>query len=637
MKDTSNSNALSAEDEAKLKKYRKMQKMRMPQQSIINRMIQDKIDRALIGKLFPDAMEGKVASKGGGGGKGSLLKSLKKKKPELPPNLKPKKVIKPNAKMKQLHWICVNPFDVKLTIWSTINDSKIKFDARDLESKFCWKQQTSNSQSNNEQKVEQKRSKKKEVVRVLDTRRSYNVEIFLGRLKMDPWVIREAILSFNEEKLNLDKIQKLTNFVPTAAECQLLDGYEKETNLAVAETFFKILKSVDANLKQRLELWTFKLDFRHLIHDAHGKLMELQLGYECIKKSKHLAEVFTIILAIGNYMNGSTKKGQSYGFKLASLVQLNRSRTVDNSQTLMEYLYLFMVGNQDTADEDCKEENVNNIKPSQYSHCLEFVEDLLPLTDAIHVDVSILRSNIGQIGAKLRLIGNRIKNEKQSGGPRIGDAFVSVMQPFHRQAVKQHEKLVKFQDKVCELLKELGVWLNEGKDKNFQYLQTLHDFRSNFIHAKKTVVEKIEIKRRMARKKKAREEAEELKKQRKKRRKRIKKQKIVIELFKDEDIANNDEKEPSSNTNTNKKDNLQNSNKNTNKEKMEIAVDEEDDESSEVSPPVDQFQPRDRLNSRAVNVTDLVISQVVADNTSNFIRKLQSRNKRFANFLLFRK
>ena len=148
----------------------------------------------------------------------------------------------------------------------------------------------------------------------------------------------------NEGVLSLDTIHKLINFVPTAEEAQQLDGYEKEKNLGVAENFVKIVRTVDANLVERLVLWEFKLEFNDLYHHEKQSLIWLKKGHDAVRQSLSLKRILTLILSIGNYMNGSTAKGQAYGFKLASLNQLTRSRTVDSSATLMEYIYEFLDG-----------------------------------------------------------------------------------------------------------------------------------------------------------------------------------------------------------------------------------------------------------------------------------------------------
>ena len=117
----------------------------------------------------------------GGGGPSGLSKALsmgsilkrKKKKEErpLPENLKPKPVIKPKASMRNLHWTKVSPYDVEQTIWNDIDEATVKFNKKELETKFCWKQI---EKSENDTKPEKP---KNETVRVLDTRRSYNIEV----------------------------------------------------------------------------------------------------------------------------------------------------------------------------------------------------------------------------------------------------------------------------------------------------------------------------------------------------------------------------------------------------------------------------------------------------------------------------
>eukprot|EP00483_Globobulimina_turgida_P011728 UN11750 len=176
----------------------------------------------------------------------------------------------------------------------------------------------------------------------------------------------------NDNKLSLDTIHKLINFVPTSEEAQQLNGYENEKNLGVAENFVKIIRSVDNNLVERLILWEFKMDFNDLYRQEEESLIFLRKAHNSVSKSKSLKLIFRLVLKIGNYMNGSTNKGQAYGFKLASLSQLMRSRTTDNSSTLMEYLYEII--SCDTNDNDFKQ-------------CLDFLKDLPALEDATIVDV----------------------------------------------------------------------------------------------------------------------------------------------------------------------------------------------------------------------------------------------------------
>eukprot|EP01083_Nonionella_stella_P043405 117082_1 len=465
-KNKTQNNSAKKDDDAKLNKYKRMIKMNIPKQSVINRMRQDQVSSSLIAMLFPNAVEAKNAKP-----TSTIMNGIQKKKakpkPKLPPDLKPKSVIKPRNKMRNLHWTTVNPFDVKKTIWKHIDEQDLKLDIESLESKFCWKRiETKAKAQTNEEKNKKKRVKP-EIVRVLDTRRAYNIEIFLGRLRMNPWNLREAMLALNEDRLSLDTIHKLINFVPTAEESQCLNGYEKEKNLGVAENFVKIVRTVDDNLIERLVLWEFKMEFDDLYNSEIQKLHWLRTAHDLVHNSDDLRLMFCVILSIGNYMNGSTAKGQAYGFKLNSLSQLIRSRMVDNSGTLLQFIYEFL-----DADE------------THYKNALNFTKDLQCLEDATTVDIPILRQNIAAIGSKLKLIQKRInKYNKSSEIHRMGDNFLPVFTPFYNESINKFNVLQSKRDTVFKLLKDLAMWLNEPNDRNFKFLKTLNEFRLNFLNA----------------------------------------------------------------------------------------------------------------------------------------------------------
>ena len=49
-------------------------------------------------------------------------------------------------------------------------------------------------------------------------------------------------------------------------------------------------------------------------------------------------QVLETILALGNYLNGSTSRGGAYGFKLEGLLKLGSVKSVDNKESLLHYL-----------------------------------------------------------------------------------------------------------------------------------------------------------------------------------------------------------------------------------------------------------------------------------------------------------
>ena len=407
-----------------------------------------------------------------------LVNKFNKPSIELPPNLKRRETINPSVKMRNLHWNPVNPFDVDKTIWNDVNEyeNDIKIDVKTLEKKFCWKEI-----ENKTSKPGASKKHKKEVVTVLESKRAYNVEIFLARIKLNNSQIRTAMLSMDETVLTRDKIDKLINFVPTQAEAQLLSNYEHEPHLGKAETFFKTLITVDNNLKQRLELWSFKIQFDELLAFEKEKIMALSKGAQCLQNSKNFKFVLCAILLIGNYMNGGTKKGKAYGFKISSLTQLTRSRSVDNKQTLLEYLYEFL------------------------DYDVRFVNELEALDSACDVDIPALRAAVSGIGGQL----NQTKARLEQKSKNKDDKFIQVMKPFYERAIKEYENVKQLQTDVTKELNKIGIWLNEAKDTNCLYLKTINQFREEFIQIEKMVAAKREKEKKEEEKEKKKEKEKE--------------------------------------------------------------------------------------------------------------------------------
>jgi len=57
-----------------------------------------------------------------------------------------------------------------------------------------------------------------------------------------------------------------------------------------------------------------------------------------VKQSRKLTQILQVCLAIGNYLNGSTFRGEAYGFKLDALNKLAETKAADGTTTLLHYI-----------------------------------------------------------------------------------------------------------------------------------------------------------------------------------------------------------------------------------------------------------------------------------------------------------
>lgn len=73
-----------------------------------------------------------------------------------------------------------------------------------------------------------------------------------------------------------------------------------------------------------------------MFSEAQNKLRAVEHALDDLEKSDTFKQLLRIILAVGNYLNAGTQKGQAFGFKLGSLRMLDSTKTSDNSKTLLQ-------------------------------------------------------------------------------------------------------------------------------------------------------------------------------------------------------------------------------------------------------------------------------------------------------------
>ena len=69
-----------------------------------------------------------------------------------------------------------------------------------------------------------------------------------------------------------------------------------------------------------------------------------------MKNSKKLKRVIEVVLKLGNYLNGGTRRGGLYGFKIDALKKLNTIKTNDNKRNLLHWLANYFEENDSVKD-----------------------------------------------------------------------------------------------------------------------------------------------------------------------------------------------------------------------------------------------------------------------------------------------
>lgn len=219
---------------------------------------------------------------------------------------KEKEKKKPKVLLKNLMWNVVPPTKIKDTIWEKVDDSKVMLDVESIEREFV----------NNKAKVIEKdddkgHAKKEEInkLSLLPPEKAKNIEIVLGKLKIDFNVLANALLKCDEKVLNLSTLESLIAIIPNEVDLKPLREFEgdKET-LANPEKFLFILMDVPS-FYERLQAMKFALVYEELLEDIELKLNVLSRVWNGVHKDPLFLEIMQYILAVGNYLNGTSARG----------------------------------------------------------------------------------------------------------------------------------------------------------------------------------------------------------------------------------------------------------------------------------------------------------------------------------------
>jgi hypothetical protein len=156
--------------------------------------------------------------------------------------------------------------------------------------------------------------------------------------------LRQQIVELSEE-LSLESLEALLKYGPEPDEVETLTSYTGETEaLASAEQFFFMLISIP-HLQAKLSASIFRRQFDATLAAVGKDIRNMKLALRQILESPKLKEVFTIILAFGNYINGSTSRGGAWAFKLDALPKLRELKSNKVGMTLLHYMHEFIEKN----------------------------------------------------------------------------------------------------------------------------------------------------------------------------------------------------------------------------------------------------------------------------------------------------
>lgn len=274
--------------------------------------------------------------------------------------------------------------------------------------------------------------KKKQKAKVLDSKRSQNVGIFARSLHVDFSEIEHAIYHCDTSVISLEALQTIMEMRATAEELESIKEIAKggEEVLDNPEQFLLQISSITSSA-ERISCIVFQAEFDEGFTAVTRKLDTLSHLCEYLMESDELKRLFSIILALGNFMNGGNRaRGQADGFGLEILGKLKDVKSKDSKVTLLHFIVK-------TYIQDCRKGGI------------PLPEIRMPIPDPLDVDKSLIvdfDDCLGQLNKlKVKLdecIRTTEKVVEQSTDENL-QPFKDKMEVFIKEAEERLEKQYK--------------------------------------------------------------------------------------------------------------------------------------------------------------------------------------------------
>ncbi len=193
-----------------------------------------------------------------------------------------------------------------------------------------------------------------------------NLGIALNKFRLSPEEVKSIVENLDDEKLNLDEIQKLIELSPNDDEVSKLREYKGEINMiTTGERYCYYLANIN-----RFQIILDNMKFKKMIindkKEISGKLNMIKDALNSIRESKNFENVLKIILYVGNYLNSDMSKGNACG------VNMNILFIIDDMKSNLEQKYSLL------------EVIVLNIRTKE-QHLLNFYKDFNDLEQTLAV------------------------------------------------------------------------------------------------------------------------------------------------------------------------------------------------------------------------------------------------------------
>lgn len=296
-----------------------------------------------------------------------------------------------------------------MTVWDQVNDDMDLVPKDVVEARFAKKAAATTGKEKKKEEGASDKPAMKSLRIITDPSLVVGKEAALKSLPPAHEVAR-AIVELDTQVLDLENLRSVMDAGCPSPEqiCELQKLKQEYPNvpLALPEQYMWIISQIPA-YQMRLDCWAFVRTYGDRQYLYAESLKRFKGVVECFKRSESLPALLGLVLAVGNYLNGGSERGQADGFDLETLGKLNAVKDAEGKDVRHLVLEIFFEKQRPIAQ--------------------KFVQDLGPA-------LSNVRRNLGTDADGVETLNKRVLVAFED--------FDACIKELHSQMLEGREKML---------------------------------------------------------------------------------------------------------------------------------------------------------------------------------------------------
>ncbi|KAJ3113743.1 hypothetical protein HDU96_003003 [Phlyctochytrium bullatum] len=389
--------------------------------------------------------------------------------------LPPLNIPKPVSALLPLTWTKVPPASVYNSVWKSIVE-KAYVDEKQSE-KILDSEELTRIPDIFKKEIAEPTSpripnagKRRIAITLIDMKRATNLEILLASLRVSHGKLKDALLTVDDNVLNSERLAILAQVIPTDEEIEIVVNYSGDkSELGNVEKFINAM-SFFPRFGKRITSLVYRNKFQEELEDMLTDLSAIEKAATAVQNSQRFLYALEVILVVGNFLNEGSFRGKAYGFVLAGLAELERTKANNKSDyterapTLLHYVA----------------RRIDETEPD----FIDLKDELAPVEVVSQVDVNSLFLTIKSLGNGLDAIKEELEFLRQQQ-PLEGDMFIDIMGAFVASSEVRVAKVMAQATDIQNLVKK--VIKSFGEDDRVtipdDFFRTIWDFQKSLQRA----------------------------------------------------------------------------------------------------------------------------------------------------------